>query len=549
MKNELISIFNDNIESKLLFCASINDRDDREFVFKNIYKIQMMIEQEKKSREIKTMYIEDLYSIDKEKIECSLSQKEIITEFAYLPGKVNKILNLNEKELSEFKKKEKEKIKRKINEFLSFNKIEKENFFNSYFESKQFEEENKTIKKDKLKEIMEYLPLKYFIIKESPTNEFTIKTLFPLVDYIIEEMFITNLSNFIIKINQLPEGLKGYVFEYSVINAIESKYDKIIRKKIKNIYKLNSDKDNYLDFNTKNLYSIKQTNFRGNYYDFALFYGEFKKLILFQISLHKEWKDIISRGIIQNNCEEIMKNINAQNNIISENDILFYYVIPKIDKNNNSTNNKKIQNFINDLNKFNFTFLEFNLNKNDFDKYIIDFNDSNAKIFNKISAIGEHLILLEKIKSLEINNIRIDSNILFLGRKHKKENFIEKSKNEILKFFNDDKNIYDEFLNYCKLDKGEMLSIYKEKSDFNDFYLYKPFFLVMKEKDKFVLIHKVENKIKLEIFSGKEGKEEENENKYEFEYICDYKNFCLLQIIDKNYFIDSIQYSNKKKNY
>ena len=133
-----------------------------------------------------------------------------------------------------------------------------------------------------------------------------------MVDYVIEEIFIESLSNLVLRINQLPSGLKAYVFEYATILSIEKKYENITIKKVKNIYKLNTEAESMLDLDTQFIYSIRQKNFRGNYYDFALYFGAEKKLIFFQMTLHKFWKDITSREDLQNNCEEIMKNTNKE---------------------------------------------------------------------------------------------------------------------------------------------------------------------------------------------------------------------------------------------
>jgi hypothetical protein len=279
MKKELIKIFYQNKDAKLIICSSINDKDMRAIV------LPYLINNDKKDIEIDSikihlLYIDNLYSLDIDKIKCSENKKELLEEFNYLPRIANKILIKDNNELQEFKSDQEEKIKKKLKDFLIQNKIEKESFFNSYFMMKEFEEENKYINKECYEEIIKNLPLKYFITEKKSNDKFKIKSIYPLLDNVIEQFFIDNLSNLLLKINKIPQGLRGYIFEYAVINSIEKKFPNLVIKKVKNIYKINLEEESKLDFDTQLFYSIRQKNYSGQFYDYALYFGKEKKLII-----------------------------------------------------------------------------------------------------------------------------------------------------------------------------------------------------------------------------------------------------------------------------
>ena len=557
MKKELITLFNNKNKksrSRLLFCSSLNDYDARYYVLNKIYDIDIKRKNED-NEDIKVEYVDELFSLNKKEIElkCSENKKKILKEFDFLPRMAFKLLILNEQEENNFKQKEKQKIKEKINEFLSFNKIEKISFFNAYFTEKEYEENNLIIKKEDFRDIIVQLPIKYFKIKKIFEKEYKIKSIFPLVDYVIEEIFIESISNLILGINQLPIGLRAYVFEYSTILSIEKKYENIIIKKVKNIYKLNTEDESMLDLDTQFIYSIRQTNFRGNYYDYALYFGPEKKLIFFQMTLHKFWKDIIPREELQKNCEEIIKNTNKRKNILSANDIYFYYVIPDIKKKKDLEYNKKMNNFISDLAKYQFQYLEFNLIKNDFARYIINIGEhSKSKMFytlnnnlieistfkkiNEINFIFRVFNNKEKEKSFEINDIKLQCNKFFLNKKINRDDKEE----QVLKFFNDQKKLYAKFLEYCFLKDEEKLFLINDKANYYDIFLEWPFFLIMKKNNKFYIIHKKNNKGKSEIYSL----DEEKFVHMDFNDIINFEKYFLFQVVQKK---DFNNFKPKKK--
>ena len=546
MKRELISIFNNNMDNRFLLCSSINDLENRNFILKNIYGIIDNNNDEKSLNNIKVKYINRLFYLNKSKIKCSKEKQLLLKEFNYLPRISNKILNLDENALNDFKEKEKEDIIKKINDFLVFNNIGDDLFFNSFFEWREYRENEENIKEDKFKNIIKYLPLKYFDIKnkDEEANDYEIESIFPLIEDIIEEMFIKRVYDLLIKINKLPEGLKGYVFEYSVILSIETKYKNIIRKKVKNIYQLNSDQKNKLNFNTDSIYSIRQTNFYGSFYDFALYFGKIKKLVLFQITLHKKFNDITSINLIQKNCEEIMSNINIKNKkIISENDIFFYYIIPNIEKDGDEEYNKKMKYFINDLNKYKFQYLEYDIDKNDFKNYILNLEEkSNSKVFNNRNPIIEEFNFNDKKKSLELNILKLECNKNFLGKKYHRANQLKEIENESINYFNNNKIIYKRFISYCNISKEEIPIIINKKIKFNDIFLEKSFILVLKDEDEdFCIINRKGGKV--EIYSL----QNENPTEFNFSDILNHNSFCLFQIILKRNLnaIDTNEMKNK----
>ena len=546
LKKELISIFKKNNNSKLLLSSSINDFDIREFIINNIYKISIKNIKENNLENIKALYVNELFNLNIDNIICSKKKKEIMKEFGFLPRMVNKILNIEEEEIFNFKEKEQKNITKKINEFLLLNKIEKELFFNAYFTNKENEESNQILNKEKFQKLIIYLPLKYFVIKTISDNEYKINSIFPLVDDTIEEIFVNNLSNLILKLDSLPSGLKGYIFEYAVINSIEKKYKNIIIKKVKNIYRINCEAESKIDFNEdfndEFIYSIRQTNFRGNYYDFTLYFPKEKKLILIQISLHKELKDIITREILQENCKEIMKNINFENKILSENDIYFYYVIPNIKKENDPDYNEKMNKFVSYLNIYKYEYFEYNIEKNNFDNFEINFEKFNAKIFNNIHPVIKELDFLNKKRTLEIDNIKIKFQKKLSSKKYHNENFLEENEKEILNYFDNNIDIYNRFLKYCELNNEQMLFIIKKITVFRDIFLDKPFFLVMKVNKNFIFLHKVGDKFLLENLS--EANAIENNLIIDISYIYNYKKYCLFIITYKK---ESIKYYTKNK--
>lgn len=546
MKKELIKIFYQNKDAKLIICSSINDKDMRAIV------LPYLINNDKKDIEIDSikihiLYIDNLYSLDIDKIKCSENKKELLEEFNYLPRIANKILIKENNELQEFKSDQEEKIKKKLKDFLIQNKIEKESFFNSYFMMKEFEEENKYINKECYEEIIKNLPLKYFITEKKSNDKFKIKSIYPLLDNVIEQFFIDNLSNLLLKINKIPQGLRGYIFEYAVINSIEKKFPNLVIKKVKNIYKINLEEESKLDFDTQLFYSIRQKNYSGQFYDYALYFGKEKKLIIFQITLHKEWKDIPSRDDMQKNIKTILTNINKEKIILKENNIYFYFVIPNSEKIGEPDYNKKMQDFISDLNKYKYKYIEFNIEKNCFDNFELNYNeDSDSKMFNNINPIFKSFTLSEKNKSLDINNMKINSNTYFLSKKKYIGNILEEYQNDVVIFLNNDKKLYDKFIRYLKLSNENTIIIINENSKFNDIFVFDPFVLVFKSNNDYIIIHKKSETNRMVTYSLKKGKILE----FNFSDIYDYDGYTVFQKVKKNELInfnEDIPSKKKKK--
>ncbi len=543
MKKELINIFSKNKDAKLIICSSINDKDIRTIV------LPYLINNDKKDIEIDSikiqiLYVDNLYSLDIDKIKCSELKKELLEEFNYLPRIANKILIKNDNELQEFKSDQEEKINKKLNDFLKQNKIEKELFFNSYFMMKEFEEDNKYIKKEYYEELIKNLPLKYFITEKKSNDKFKIKVLFPLVHTVIEQFFIDNLSNLLLKINKLPQGLRGYIFEYAVINSIEKKYPNLVIKKVKNIYKINLEEESKLDFDTQLFYSIRQNNYCGKFYDYALYLGKEKKLIIFQITLHKEWKDIPSRDDLQKNIKNILTNINKEKIILKENDIYFYFVIPNSEKIGEPGYNKKMEDFISDLKKYKYKYLEFNIEKNCFDNFELNYSeDSDSKMFNNINPIFKSFTLSEKKKSLDINNMKIISNNYFLSKKRYVGNILEEYQNDVVIFLNNEKKLYYKLIKYLKLSNEYTIIIINENSKFNDIFVVDPFVLVFKSNDDFIIIHKKSETMPMVTYSLKKGKKLE----FNFSDIYDYDGYYVFQIVKKNELINFNEETPSKK--
>ena len=92
---------------------------------------------------------------------------------------------------------------------------------------------------------------------------------------------------------------------------------------------------------------------------------------------------IATKEVIQKNCENILTSINKERIILKENDIYFYYVLPYSGKSDDLEYNKKMKDFISDLGKYKYKYLEFN----------------NEKMKDFISDLGKY-----KYKYLEFNN-------------------------------------------------------------------------------------------------------------------------------------------------
>ena len=349
------------------------------------------------------------------------------------------------------------------------------------------------------------------------------------------------------KINKLPQGLKGYIFEYAVINSIEKKYPNLVIKKVKNIYKINLEEESKLDFDTQLFYSIRQKNFSGKFYDYALYFGKEKKLIIFRITLHKEWKDIASRDEMQKNLKSILANINNDKIILKENDIYFYFVIPNSGKIGEPEYNKKMEDFISVLKKYKYKYLEFNIEKNCFDNFELNYSeDSDSKMFNNINPIFKSFILSEKKKSLEINNMKIISNNYFLGKKKYKGNILEEYQNDVIAFLNNDKKLYSKFIKYLKLSNEYTIIIINENSKFNDILVVYPFVLVFKSNNDFIIIHKNSESSPVVTFSLKKWKKLD----FNFSDIYNYDGYYVFQIVKKNElnnFNEEIPSKKKKK--
>ena len=75
MKKELITLFNNDKKSKLLFCSSINDYDAWFYVLNKIYDIPV-ISKNGDIEDIKVEYLDELFSVNKIEIETKCSEKK-----------------------------------------------------------------------------------------------------------------------------------------------------------------------------------------------------------------------------------------------------------------------------------------------------------------------------------------------------------------------------------------------------------------------------------------------------------------------------------------
>ena len=152
----------------------------------------------------------------------------------------------------------------------------------------------------------------------------------------------------------------------------------------------------------------------------------------------------------------------------------------------------------------------------------------------------KNLILQKKLKSLEINEIKFRCNKFFLSKKFHRDNFDKETKEEIIRFFSNEEKLYKKFLEYCSLKNDQILIIIDDNANYNDIYLKFPFFLVMKEKNDFYIIHKkYENGIIDIYYLNKEITV-----KKDFNYIHNLKKLCVFYANKKS---DFKYFKSKKK--
>ena len=234
---------------------------------------------------------------------------------------------------------------------------------------------------------------------------------------------------------------------------------------------------------------------------------------------------------MQKNLKSILANINNDKIILKENDIYFYFVIPNSEKIGEPDYNKKMEDFISDIKKYKYKYLEFNIEKNCFDNFELNYSeDSDSKMFNNINPIFKSFILSEKKKSLEINNMKIISNNYFLGKKKYKGNILEEYQNDVIAFLNNDKKLYSKFINYLKLSNEYTIIIINENSKFNDILVVYPFVLVFKSNNDFIIIHKNSESSPVVTFSLKKWKKLD----FNFSDIYNYDGYYVFQIVKKN---------------
>jgi hypothetical protein len=207
-----------------------------------------------------------------------------------------------------------------------------------------------------------------------------------------------------------------------------------------------------------------------------------------------------------------------------------------------------MKNFVEDLKRYDYQFLEFDIENHKFNKYNIDFeNNSKSKMFNKQSPIMKNFNLLEKINSVEINTLKLKFNETYLNKKYNRDNMLDEIKQENLNFFIGKNNLYEMFLKYCDLKDEETIMIINKNSEYKHYYMDFPIFLVLKEENDFYIIHRKNTECNIEIYNI-------NESKFvEIDYLkmVNCKKFYVFQVVNKKDLIDfdKINYScNKKRN-
>lgn len=207
-----------------------------------------------------------------------------------------------------------------------------------------------------------------------------------------------------------------------------------------------------------------------------------------------------------------------------------------------------MKNFVEDLKRYDYQFLEFDIENHKFNKYNIDFeNNSKSKMFNKQSPIMKNFNLLEKINSVEINTLKLKFNETYLNKKYNRDNMLDEIKQENLNFFIGKNNLYEMFLKYCDLKDEETIMIINKNSEYKHYYMDFPIFLVLKEENDFYIIHRKNTECNIEIYNI-------NESKFvEIDYLkmVNCKKFYVFQVVNKKDLIDfdKSNYScNKKRN-
>ena len=206
--------------------------------------------------------------------------------------------------------------------------------------------------------------------------------------------------------------------------------------------------------------------------------------------------------------------------------------------------------FVEDIKKYGYQFLEFDKEKNDFKANFIDLEkNEKSKIFNKVSPIIKNFNLLEKEQMLEINDLKLKCNESFLGKKYNRDKILDDIEEEILNFFQNDKKLYDLFLEYCKLKDEEVIIIINNNSDYKQYLIDNPYFLVTKVDDNYIIIHRRIPKNYIEIYSINLKSIIE----VDFSKIVNHNKFYVFQIVNKKDLLDFKEYniiisSKNKKN-
>ena len=317
---------------KIIISSSVNDKDIRHNLI-NQWLAQELIESQKYN------YYPDLIKMKKNEIVYPSNTffAKYFKKFGYLPRYYYPLFNINTlKGMMTYYEKTKNQIIKKLLNFynddigtLEISLMEIKNSLNIKLSKIEFE-----------RLILE-VPLKYFRIYNQK-DIFIIKPHFPLIKEVIDDLIEQNYfllkkhSVFISEQLNLNNSYNGYIFENILHYKFQPLKEPFTNIMIDNIIRFNNFKN--FDIVSKvpkidnNITFLWPTNTNGPYFNSGLLIGKKGdfKLIIFQITINKPKKKMMTKTKIEEKYKVVLKSINKKLKIeVEEDNCYFYYIFSR----------------------------------------------------------------------------------------------------------------------------------------------------------------------------------------------------------------------------
>ena len=410
----------------LIGCCSINYKGVKDILFGNWFSIK---------NDPSTINLNYIRTFNKGgQNHKNYKDNKVLKLLGFLPRFINIKDNLNKKILNISTK----KIKEKIIKYYNKNKLLSISNLTKIEINKPFENRNA------FQLFLERIPFKYFIIND---EESSVDYSYPLVKRAIKELIDTNeIDNF----NGTNEAERGWNFERRVIDKIKTTHvfgdyyiDNYIE--IPTIYRKYKIEDELFSNSENNLFYFTYFNVRR--YDCAIYLYDLKELILIQISIKKQKKQLKKY-----NKENLIKDANDIQKFLKINNIEVkkYYFFFILDE-----KNYKDTQYLDLFESFKFKYCLFNHEKNNFASIIGDFNIINYSN-DDIKDINDE-----------------DEKIYEFGIKD--NSFIFGNNIKIFRFYAEKGMTLKDFIEQTFSEDDDMIERFQEKFryDENKFYLHK----------------------------------------------------------------------------